>query len=85
MDLEVVPGWHVLTYFYTLLRCYGDVPHTNVDDGDPYDVDMEPKGNGAQNIYDDELVISYLQANEVPIGLTPKKWDHVVPKVKQFK
>jgi hypothetical protein len=31
-----------------------------VDDGDPYDVDMEPKGNGALNTYDDELVIAYL-------------------------
>jgi hypothetical protein len=30
-------------------------------------------------------VISYLQESEIPIGLTPKKWDHVMPKAKQFK
>jgi hypothetical protein len=56
-----------------------------VDDGDPYDVDMEAKGNDALNTYDDEPIIAYLQASEIPIGLTPKKWDYVVPRAKQFK
>jgi len=53
-----------------------------MDDEDPHDVDMESKRNGAQDIYDDAFVIAYLQAKEVPIGLTPKEKDHVVHKVK---
>jgi hypothetical protein len=36
-------------------------------------VDMELKGNGALDIYDDAPVITYLQASEVWIGLTPKE------------
>jgi hypothetical protein len=56
-----------------------------VDDGDPYDVDMELKGNVALNIYDDAPIIAYLQANEVSIGLTPKERGHVVHRAKQFK
>jgi hypothetical protein len=60
VDLEVVPRWHAFAYLCTLLGCYGDVPQTNVDDGDPHDVDMELEGNGALDIYDDALVIAYL-------------------------
>ncbi len=85
VDLEVVPRWHASAYLCTLLGCFGDVPHTSVDDGDPHDVDMELEGNGALNIYDDALVIAYLQASEVLIGLTPKERDHIVPRAKQFK
>jgi hypothetical protein len=44
-----------------------------MDDGDSHDVDMESKGNGAMDVYDDAHVIAYLQAKEVPIGLTPRK------------
>jgi hypothetical protein len=32
-----------------------------VDGGEPHDVDMESKGNGALDIYDDAFVIEYLQ------------------------
>jgi hypothetical protein len=39
-----------------------DVPQISVDDGDSYDVDMESKGNGAVDVYNDALVIAYLQA-----------------------
>jgi hypothetical protein len=56
-----------------------------MDDGDPHDVDMESKGNGALDIYDDALVIAYLQASKIPIGLTPKENDHVVHRAKQFR
>jgi hypothetical protein len=56
-----------------------------MDDGDPLDVDMESEGNDALDIYDDEPAITYLQACEVPIGLTPKKRDHVVHRAKRFK
>jgi hypothetical protein len=44
VDLEVVPRWHTFAYLCTLLGCYGDVPHTNVDNEDRHDVDMESKG-----------------------------------------
>jgi hypothetical protein len=86
MDLEVVPEWHAFTYLCTLLRCFKDVPQTStMDDGDPHHVDMESEGNDALDIYDDELTITYLQACEVPIGLTPKEMDRVVHKAKWFK
>jgi hypothetical protein len=85
VDLEVVLGWHSFTYLCTLLGCYGDVLRIDVDDGDPHDVDMESEGNGALDIYDDALVIAYLQVGEVPIGLTPKERDHVVHRAKRFK
>ncbi len=44
-----------------------------MDDGDPHDVHMELEGNGALDIYDDALVIAYLQVGEILIGLTPKE------------
>jgi len=56
-----------------------------MDDGDLHDVDMESEGNGALDIYDDALVIAYLQANEIPIILTPKERDRVVHRAKWFK
>jgi len=56
-----------------------------VDGGEPHDVDMESKGNGGLDIYDDALVIAYFQVREVPIGLTPKEKDHVVHRAKRFK
>jgi hypothetical protein len=68
VDLEVVLKWHASIYLYTLLKCCGDVPRTNVDDGDPHDVDMELEGNGALDIYDHALVIAYLQVGEIPIN-----------------
>jgi hypothetical protein len=45
---------------------------------------MELEGNSALDIYDNAPSIAYLQANEVPIALTPKVKDHVVHKVKRF-
>jgi inorganic pyrophosphatase len=54
----MVPRWHASAYLCTLLGCYGDVPHTSVNDGDPHDVDMESKGNGTLDIYDDAPVIA---------------------------
>jgi hypothetical protein len=73
VDLETVLGWHASTYLCTLLGCSKDVLQTNVDDGDSHDVDMESKGNVALYIYDDAHVIAYLQAKEVPLGLTSKE------------
>ncbi len=48
-------------------------------------MNMELESNGALDIYDDATIITYLQANEIPIGLTPKEREHVVHKAKQFK
>jgi hypothetical protein len=48
-------------------------------------VNINSKGNGALDIYDDALVIAYLQEGEIPIRLTPKERDHVVHRAKQFK
>ncbi len=49
-----------------------------MDDGDPHDVDTKLEGNGALDIYDDALIIAYLQAWEILIGLTPEERDCVV-------
>ncbi len=81
----MIPRWHASAYLCTLLWCSGDVSQISVDDGDPHDVDMESKGNGALDIYDDAPIIAYLQVGEVPIGLTPKKSDHVMHRAKRFK
>ncbi len=74
MELVAIPRWHISTYLYTSLGCFGDVPSTSVDDGDPHEVDMESKGNGALDIYDDALVlvITYLQAHEAWINIQGK-------------
>jgi len=85
VDLDVVSEWHAFTYLCTLLGCSWEVSQISMDDEDPHDVDMESKCNGALDIYDDTFVIAYLQAREVPIGLTPKEKDHVVHKAKRFK
>jgi hypothetical protein len=37
------------------------------------DVDME--GDGVLNIHQDTSIVAYLQANEIPIGLTSKEHD----------
>ncbi len=43
------------------------------------------EANCALDIYDHALVIAYLQANEIPIILTPKEKDRVVHRAKWFK
>ncbi len=43
VDLEAISRWHAFAYLCTFLGCYGDVPQTNVDDGDPHDVDMSQR------------------------------------------
>ncbi len=85
VNVETILGWHAFAYLYTLLGCFSDVLQTNMDDGDPHDVDMELEGNGALDIYDDALVIAYLQVGEIPIRLTPKERDRVVHRAKRLK
>jgi len=82
VNLETVPRWHAFAYLCILLGCFGDVPHNNMDDGDPHEVDMDLEGNGALDIYDDAPIIAYLEVGEVPIGLTPKEMDYVVHRAK---
>jgi len=56
------------------LGCFGDVLEiVGPSNGDSQDEDIEPKGNGALNIHDDSSIFAYLQANEIPVGLTPKE------------
>jgi hypothetical protein len=50
VDLEAIPRWHAYAYLYTILGCSRDVPQISVNDWDPHDVDIKPKGNGALNI-----------------------------------
>jgi hypothetical protein len=39
---------------------------------------MELEGNGALDIHEDAHIITYLQASEFPIGLTPKEEDRIM-------
>jgi hypothetical protein len=41
--------------------------------------------NGALDIHDDSHVIANLQVSDILIKLTPREWDWVVHKAKQFK
>ncbi len=84
MDLEVVLGWHAFAYLCTLLGCCGDVCEDNMGSGNSHNDDDKPKGNGALDIHLDLLVMAYLHACEVLVGLTPKEWDWVVHRVKWF-
>ncbi len=46
---------HTFVYYWDVLGMY-----FILDDGDPHDVDMESKGNGGLDTYDDACVIAYL-------------------------
>jgi hypothetical protein len=85
MDLEVVPGWHASTYMCTLLGCFGDVPQGNTGGGNSHSDDDEPKGIGSLGIHLNLLVMAYLQASEVLVGLTPKEQDWVIHRAKRFR
>ncbi len=84
VDLEVMLGWHAFAYLCTLLGCFGDVPKGNMGGGNSQSNDDEPEGNNALDIHLYLLVMAYLQAIEVPIGLTSKEHDWVVHKAKWF-
>jgi len=47
-------------YLCTLLGCYGDLLQIGVDVGDSHDANMELKGNGNLDIYEDASIIAYL-------------------------
>jgi hypothetical protein len=65
VNLEMVLTWHVLAYLCTMLRCFWDVPQINMGNKDSCDTNIELKGDGALDIHEDALVISYFQASEI--------------------
>ncbi len=73
--MEIIPRWHILAYFCTLLGCFGDVHQINMSNEDSHDVNIEQKDNGALNIHDIAHVITYLQIGEILIGLAAKAHD----------
>jgi len=50
--------------------------------GNSQNDDDEPRGNNALHIHLNLLVMAYLQACEITMGLTPKERGYVVHKVK---
>jgi hypothetical protein len=85
VDLEVIPKWHAFVYLCTLLGCYGDVPHINLDNGDRHDVDMESKGMVLWIFMMMHLSLHICKQMKVLIGLIAKERDHVVHRAKHFK
>ncbi len=59
-------------------------PHSDMNIKDSYGVNSKPKGDGALDIHDDDIIV-YLQVVEILIRLAPKQWDCVVHGVKWFK
>ncbi len=70
-----IPMYFVGVFWGCTLRQHGENSQSDDD---------EPKGNSALEIHLDLLVMAYLQANEVPVGVTPKEQNRVVHKVKQL-
>lgn len=79
MNLEVILGWHVLSYLCTLLRCYEDALYIGMRNKDFHNADIELEDDGTLDIHDDAHVIIYLQtcevSCEVSIRLTCKECD----------
>jgi hypothetical protein len=68
-----------------MLGHYGDVPHNRMGNGESHDKDIELKGNSALDIHDDALVITYLQVDEIFIGLAHEEQDHIMYRAKWFR
>lgn len=65
------------------VSCWGTLRmQIDMSIGDSYDVEIESKGNGALDLHDDAHVITYLQTNEILVGLTPKEQGYVVHRAK---
>jgi hypothetical protein len=43
-----------------MLGCFGNVPKTNINNNDSCNVDIELKGDGAFDIYENAPIIAYL-------------------------
>ncbi len=63
----------------------GDVPHNKMGNGESHDEDIELKGNSALDIHEDAFVITYLQVDEVFVGLTPKEQNRIMYRAKWFR
>ncbi len=83
-NLEVVPTWYTLAYLCTMLGCSWDVPQINIGNKDSCDTNIELKGDGALDIHENTLVISYLQASEILDKLTFKIMTRLCIRAKQF-
>jgi hypothetical protein len=70
--LEIVQRWHALKYLCVLLGHSKDVFHNNGGNENYHNLDIELKGDGDFDMYENVRVIAYLQASEVSIGLRPK-------------
>jgi len=53
----MVLKWHAFAYLCTLLGCFGDALHINVNTKDFRDVDIEMKGHNVLNIHDDAPIL----------------------------
>jgi hypothetical protein len=74
---------HTYVLYWGILGTY--VPQINMGNGDSHEVDVELENEGALDIHEDALVITYLQGGEILIGLTPKEHDRVVHRANQFR
>ncbi len=83
--MDVILGWHTSTYLSILLGRSKDVFHNNMGNKDSHDLEIELEGDGVLDIYENALVIAYLQASGIFIELTPKEHDQVVHWATWFK
>jgi hypothetical protein len=68
-----------------LLGCFGDIPQGNTRGGNSHSDDDELEGISALDIHLNLLVMAYLHASEVLVGLTPKEQDRVIHRAKWFR
>jgi len=76
--LEAILGWHTSTYLSILLGRFKDVFHNKMGNENSHDLEIEHEGDGVLDIYENALVIAYLQASEIFIELIPKEHDQVM-------
>jgi len=68
------------------LGCSRDVFQNNWGYKNSFDLDIQLEGDGALDIYENALIIAYLQVGEVlDVMLTYKEHEQVVHRAKQFK
>jgi hypothetical protein len=68
---------------HTYIPCWGALRmQIDMSIGDSFSVKIESKGDGALDLHDDAPIITYLQTNELSIGLTPKGQGCVVHRAK---
>jgi len=68
----------------TLLGYSKDVPQGDMGGGNSHNDDDESKCINAMDIHLNLLVMAYLHASDVLVGLAPKEQDRIIHRVKQF-